>query len=114
MAYLDVILVFSIFFSVYISDTLTLSVRDLDELQGYIVKHYKIHTQRMGNPVLEYYFITQTRMFRCLNDLVKHYSGMYQCNENKEYFLINTLEEDVTFKRIFELFKSFFDVSGIL
>ncbi|XP_045200038.2 tyrosine-protein kinase SRK2-like isoform X1 [Mercenaria mercenaria] len=55
-------------------DTLTLSVRDLDELQGYIVKHYKIYTQRMGSPLTEYYFITPKRKFRCLNELVKHYS----------------------------------------
>lgn len=50
-------------------DTLTLSVRDLDELQGYIVKHYKIMTIST-----DYFFITPKRMFKCLNELVAHYS----------------------------------------
>lgn len=60
----------------FFSDTLTLSVRDCDELRGYLVKHYKIHTQSY-NTVSELYFITPKRMFHSMQDLVDHYLGMY-------------------------------------
>ncbi|XP_069104674.1 proto-oncogene tyrosine-protein kinase Yrk-like isoform X2 [Argopecten irradians] len=56
-------------------DTFTLSVRDCDELRGYLVKHYKIYTQRSNDLRGEdYYFITPKRMFSSLSDLVSHYS----------------------------------------
>ncbi|XP_076098947.1 tyrosine-protein kinase Fyn-like isoform X2 [Mytilus galloprovincialis] len=57
-------------------DTYTLSVRDCDELRGYLVKHYKIHkeTNNDGLPCIEYYYITPKRRFRSLQDLVTNYS----------------------------------------
>ena len=56
-----------------VSDTLTLSVRDCDELRGYLVKHYKIHTTRHNNT--DYFFITPKRMFENMLELVNHYLG---------------------------------------
>lgn len=57
-------------------DTYTLSVRDCDELRGFLVKHYKIYKESNndGLPCLEYYYITQKRRFRSLQDLVTHYT----------------------------------------
>lgn len=55
-------------------DTYTLSVRDCDELRGYIVKHYKIHTQREPQSAFQAYFITPRKQFRTLDELVNHYS----------------------------------------
>ncbi|KAL3848375.1 hypothetical protein ACJMK2_019237 [Sinanodonta woodiana] len=55
-------------------DTFTLSVRDCDELRGYLVKHYKILAKRTDSPVKEYYYITPKRMFKSLSELVNHYS----------------------------------------
>ncbi|KAJ8310789.1 hypothetical protein KUTeg_012654 [Tegillarca granosa] len=57
-------------------DTYTLSVRDCDELRGYLVKHYKIHTSRShDSPIsLDCFYITPKRTFRSLNDLVNHYT----------------------------------------
>lgn len=57
-------------------DTYTLSVRDCDELRGYIVKHYKIHTQREPQSAFQAYFITPRKQFRTLDELVNHYSGL--------------------------------------
>lgn len=57
-------------------DTYTLSVRDCDELRGYIVKHYKIHTQREPQTAFQAYFITPRKQFRTLDELVNHYSGL--------------------------------------
>lgn len=64
-------------FTFSFSDTYTLSVRDCDELRGYLVKHYKIHkeTNNDGLPCIEYYYITPKRRFRSLQDLVTNYSG---------------------------------------
>ena len=61
----------------YFSDTYTLSVRDCDELRGFLVKHYKIYKESNndGLPCLEYFYITQKRRFRSLQDLVTHYTG---------------------------------------
>ncbi|GFR87151.1 tyrosine-protein kinase [Elysia marginata] len=53
-------------------DTYTLSVRDCDELRGYLVKHYKILTKKLENGG-ELYFISNQRLFTSLSDLVKHY-----------------------------------------
>ncbi|XP_013080981.1 tyrosine-protein kinase SRK2-like isoform X1 [Biomphalaria glabrata] len=53
-------------------DTYTLSVRDCDELRGYLVKHYKIITKKMPDGK-ECYFISKLRPFFSLADLVKHY-----------------------------------------
>ncbi|RUS84391.1 hypothetical protein EGW08_007853 [Elysia chlorotica] len=53
-------------------DTYTLSVRDCDELRGYLVKHYKILTRKLDNGG-ELYFISNQRLFTSLSDLVKHY-----------------------------------------
>ncbi|GFO40045.1 tyrosine-protein kinase [Plakobranchus ocellatus] len=53
-------------------DTYTLSVRDCDELRGYLVKHYKILTKKLDNGS-ELYFISNQRLFTSLADLVKHY-----------------------------------------
>ncbi|XP_052784224.1 tyrosine-protein kinase SRK3-like isoform X1 [Mya arenaria] len=52
-------------------DTLTLSVRDCDELRGYLVKHYKILTRRQNRT--EYFFITPKRMFDSMSEMVEHY-----------------------------------------
>ena len=60
---------------VFVSDTYTLSVRDCDELRGYLVKHYKILAKRSDHPLKDYYYITPKRTFRSLQDLVDHYSG---------------------------------------
>lgn len=57
-------------------DTYTLSVRDCDELRGYIVKHYKIYTQRDPQSAFQSYFITPRKRFRTLDELVNHYSGL--------------------------------------
>ena len=59
------------------SDTYTLSVRDCDELRGYLVKHYKIYKESNndGLPIVEYYYITPKRRFRSLQELVIHYTG---------------------------------------
>lgn len=54
-------------------DTYTLSVRDCDELRGYLVKHYQILTKRMPESGRECYFITRQRVFNTLAELVKHY-----------------------------------------
>uniref|UniRef100_A0A0B6ZUP3 Tyrosine-protein kinase n=1 Tax=Arion vulgaris TaxID=1028688 RepID=A0A0B6ZUP3_9EUPU len=54
-------------------DTYTLSVRDCDELKGYLVKHYKIITKRVPETGKECYFITKQRAFQSLADLVGHY-----------------------------------------
>ncbi|XP_012945499.1 tyrosine-protein kinase SRK2 [Aplysia californica] len=54
-------------------DTYTLSVRDCDELRGYLVKHYQILTRRLPESGRECYFITRSRVFQTLADLVKHY-----------------------------------------
>ncbi|XP_046548135.1 tyrosine-protein kinase SRK2-like isoform X2 [Haliotis rubra] len=54
-------------------DTYTLSVRDYDELRGYLVKHYKIYTTRSEDSLKEFYFISAKRMFRSLLELVNHY-----------------------------------------
>ncbi|XP_061194878.1 tyrosine-protein kinase SRK2-like [Saccostrea echinata] len=55
-------------------DTYTLSVRDCDELRGYIVKHYKIHTQRDPHVAFQSYFITPRKRFKTLSELVNHYT----------------------------------------
>ncbi|KAK3095989.1 hypothetical protein FSP39_021779, partial [Pinctada imbricata] len=55
-------------------DTYTLSVRDCDELRGYLVKHYKIYTGRTNDSIVEFYYITPKRTFRSLLDLVTHYT----------------------------------------
>ncbi|XP_050417881.1 tyrosine-protein kinase SRK2 isoform X2 [Patella vulgata] len=53
-------------------DTYTLSVRDCDEIRGYLVKHYKIIARKAeGNSHL--FFITQKRVFSSLLELVDHY-----------------------------------------
>jgi len=53
--------------------TYTLSVRDCDELRGYLVKHYQIFSRRLPESGKECYFITRSRVFHSLADLVKHY-----------------------------------------
>lgn len=53
--------------------TYTLSVRDYDELRGYLAKHYKIMTRRSPDHSCELYYITKSRTFISLADLVKHY-----------------------------------------
>ncbi|XP_064615394.1 tyrosine-protein kinase SRK3-like [Liolophura sinensis] len=71
-------------------DTYTLSVRDCDELRGFLVKHYKIHMKKSSNnddldsnngddndaELKEYYYITTRRPFATLADLVIHYSEL--------------------------------------
>ncbi|XP_052218900.1 tyrosine-protein kinase SRK2-like isoform X2 [Dreissena polymorpha] len=52
-------------------DTLTLSVRDCDELRGYVVKHYKIVTYKRAGK--DAYCITPKRMFNSIPELVNHY-----------------------------------------
>lgn len=59
------------------ADTLTLSVRDCDELRGYVVKHYKIHTRRY-NGLSEVFFIAPKRSFQSVEELVDHYKGKVQ------------------------------------
>lgn len=69
-------------------DTYTLSVRDCDELRGYIVKHYKIHTQREPQSAFQAYFITPRKQFRTLDELVNHYSGLlYSSSLRLDLFL---------------------------
>ena len=58
-----------------IPGTYTLSVRDYDELRGYLAKHYKIVTRRPPDHSCELYYITKSRTFTSLPDLVKHYQG---------------------------------------
>ncbi|KAL8574212.1 hypothetical protein ACOMHN_066395 [Nucella lapillus] len=53
--------------------TYTLSVRDYDDLRGYLAKHYKIVTRRPPDHSCELYYITKSRTFTSLADLVKHY-----------------------------------------
>ena len=73
-------------------DTYTLSVRDCDELRGYIVKHYKIYTQRDPQSAFQSYFITPRKRFRTLDELVNHYSGLFLLT--CFYWLILTLFGD--------------------
>lgn len=92
-------------------DTYTLSVRDCDELRGYIVKHYKIHTQRDPQIAFQNYFITPRKRFRTLDELVNHYSGVYlyylPCRKKR---LVHTL-----FLVLFLFFcKLTLDIQGIL
>ena len=58
-----------------VAGTYTLSVRDYDELRGYLAKHYKIVTRRPPDHSCELYYITKSRTFSSLPDLVKHYQG---------------------------------------
>lgn len=58
-----------------ISGTYTLSVRDYDDLRGYLAKHYKIVTRRTPDHSCELYYITKSRTFTSLADLVRHYQG---------------------------------------
>ncbi|XP_029633166.1 tyrosine-protein kinase SRK2 isoform X4 [Octopus sinensis] len=55
-------------------DTYTLSVRDCDELRGYLVKHYKILSKKNGDNEKDHYYITAKRTFSTLEELVSHYS----------------------------------------
>jgi len=58
----------------YVTDTLTLSVRDCDEVRGYLVKHYKIQTEHFSKfPTM--YYIAQSRSFPSVQELVDHYRG---------------------------------------
>uniref|UniRef100_F6ZYN6 Tyrosine-protein kinase n=1 Tax=Ornithorhynchus anatinus TaxID=9258 RepID=F6ZYN6_ORNAN len=50
----------------------SLSVRDFDQTQGEVVKHYKIRNMDNGG-----YYISPRITFRSLQDLVKHYSRYY-------------------------------------
>ncbi|KAL5005113.1 hypothetical protein ScPMuIL_018569 [Solemya velum] len=54
-------------------DTFTLSIRDCDELNGYLVKHYKIQINRGDTPLKDSFFITPKRSFVSLPELVDHY-----------------------------------------
>ena len=54
-------------------ESYTLSVRDCDEIRGYLVKHYQIWTRRGPESSKECYFISKSRQFPTLAQLVTHY-----------------------------------------
>lgn len=53
----------------------SLSVRDLDQTQGDIIKHYRIRNLDAGG-----FYITTKISFSSLSELVKHYSRMFKCS----------------------------------
>lgn len=60
------------------SGSYSLSVRDLDQVQGEVVKHYKIRNMDNGG-----FYISPRITFKNLRELVQHYSGKHFCSRCK-------------------------------
>lgn len=61
----------------YLPGAYSLSIRDWDDMKGDHVKHYKIRKLDNGG-----YYITTRAQFETLQQLVQHYSGNLNSNED--------------------------------